>query len=203
MPPHKIDRKALPTDFPTHTHSAEFWVELGRTVATFGFLEEVLVKAYFAITGTTSCELHTDEEAAAAVENWSEQLALAMADTLTPLAEKYAAAVRRSTAANFSGIGALEDSLKAIAKIRNAVCHGSWGKPDSSGASTLFYFSRPGKKVSNLQKFETRIDIPWLKQLRAATLDLACDVIDSVTATGYQFPSSYGPGEPIGKSTRA
>jgi len=38
--------------FPTHHQSAEFWESLGRAVATFSFLEEVLGKAIFALTAT-------------------------------------------------------------------------------------------------------------------------------------------------------
>ncbi len=32
---------SLPPSFPTHQHSPKFWEQLGRTVATFGCLEEV------------------------------------------------------------------------------------------------------------------------------------------------------------------
>ena len=197
--PNKLNRNAFVPNYPTHAHPPGLWDELGRTVATFGFLEDVLVKAYFAITGTTSYEWETEEEAKAAVEKWGEQLSLAMADTLTSLAQKYAAAVRRNKAANFPQIDELEASIKRATESRNAICHGFWGKPDASGKSELSYFSMPGKKVANLQKFETRIDIAWLRQLRAEAFELACDVIDSVAVMGYQFPSSAGPGEPIWK----
>ena len=197
MSPNKLNRSAFIPNYPTHAHPSEFWDEVGRTVATFGFLEDVLVKAYFAITSTTSYEWETEEEAKAAVEKWGEQLAIAIADTLVSLAQKYAAAVRRNKIANFPEIDALEASIKKAAESRNALCHGLWGTPDASGKSELSYFSMPGKKVANLQRFETRIDIAWLRRLRAEAFELACDVIDSVTVMGYQFPSSAGPGEPI------
>ena len=48
-----IDRSGLPVSYPTHAHQPEFWEALGRSVATFGFLEEVLLKAIFALTATT------------------------------------------------------------------------------------------------------------------------------------------------------
>ncbi len=162
-----------------------------------GYLEDVLVKAYFAITATTSHDFDTEETAKAAAGKWGEQLAFALADTLVPLAQKYAAAVRRNETANFLGIDALEASITKAAESRNALCHGLWGVPDTSGKSDLSYFSMPGKKVANFQKFGTGVDIHWLRQLRTETLELACDVIDSVTVMGYQFPSTAGPGEPI------
>ena len=195
--PYQINRNALPPSYPTHIQSPEFWEELGRTAATFGYLEDVLVKAYFAITATTSHEFETEDLAKVAVEKWGEQLALALADTLVSLAQKYAAAVRKNERANFPGIDVLEASIKTAAESRNALCHGLWGRPDACGKSALSYFSMPGRKVANLQEFGSRIDIPWLRQLRAGTLGLACDVIDSVTVMGYQFPSSAGPGEPV------
>ena len=36
-----IDRDRLPPLFPTHRHAPQFWEQLGRTIATHGFLEEV------------------------------------------------------------------------------------------------------------------------------------------------------------------
>jgi hypothetical protein len=47
-----IDRDRLPPLFPTHGHSPQFWEQLGRTIATYGFLEEALGKAIFAFTAT-------------------------------------------------------------------------------------------------------------------------------------------------------
>lgn len=49
-----VDQSALPENYPTQRHEAYFWECLGRTVATFGFLEEVLTKAIFAFTATTN-----------------------------------------------------------------------------------------------------------------------------------------------------
>jgi hypothetical protein len=54
-----VDIKNLPASFPTHRHSAAFWENLGRTVATFGFLEEVLGKAIFAFTATKTGQFST------------------------------------------------------------------------------------------------------------------------------------------------
>jgi len=40
-----VNRDALPKMYPTHRHEPIFWENLGRVVATFGFLEETLAKA--------------------------------------------------------------------------------------------------------------------------------------------------------------
>ena len=39
---HVVNPSDLPIEYPTHLHSAGFCEALGRTVATFGFLEETL-----------------------------------------------------------------------------------------------------------------------------------------------------------------
>ena len=41
-----VDLESLPPMFPTHLHSAELWEHLGRTIATFGHLEEVWARRY-------------------------------------------------------------------------------------------------------------------------------------------------------------
>ena len=46
---HAIDSSTLPEKYPTDKHEAVFWESLGRAVATFGFLEEVLSKAIYSL----------------------------------------------------------------------------------------------------------------------------------------------------------
>ncbi len=54
-----VDFDQLPELYPTHFHEAVFWEWLGRTVATFGFLEDVLGRAIFAFTATRE---YTEQE---------------------------------------------------------------------------------------------------------------------------------------------
>jgi len=79
-PEHKrfvVDITNLPPLFPTHRHSAVFWENLGRTIATFGFLEEVLGKAIFAFSATTP---YPESEVEAAFEKWLPTLERALID---------------------------------------------------------------------------------------------------------------------------
>jgi len=62
-----FDQDALPEDFPTHRHAGAFWEALGRTVATFGFLEETIAKAIFVFTGTRDVAA---QEIEAEFEKW-------------------------------------------------------------------------------------------------------------------------------------
>ena len=74
---YQINKDKLPVQFPTHLHSAIFWESLGRAVATFGFLEEVLGKAIFLITATRT---YKENEIQAAYNEWLEKLEHALKD---------------------------------------------------------------------------------------------------------------------------
>ena len=85
----------------------------------------------------------------------------------------------------------LVENIKRAASIRNMLCHGAWNPPDEDGKSLPSYINRRG------EKFETRIDIDYLTQIRRHVRKLACAVINSVTENGFQFPSSSGPGKSV------
>jgi hypothetical protein len=183
-----IARAQLPSQWPTGFLAAQFWEQLGRTIATFGLLEEVLGKAIFAFTATTE---YSAENAAKLIPKWHKQLEQALTDTLWPLSEAYGKAVRELLDAQVRYVGDLVEDIKRASKIRNALCHGSWHTPDTPGKADLHYFDK------NDGKLGTRIDIPWMRQVQAHVVDLICSVINSVTIMGWEFPGGAGPGEPI------
>lgn len=185
---HVIDRAGLPANYPTHAHDPEFWEALGRAVATFGFLEEVLLKAIFATTATTSYEEHEIESAYTA---WVPTLTRSLSDPLGNLIDTYGKAVRSNTSLKIENFNALLDDLRKTSKIRNAICHGSWRTPNPEGLSTPFYVNKQG------EIFDTPIGVAFLAHLRKTTTDLACAVIDTVTHMGWQFPGSNGPGRVV------
>lgn len=183
-----INRDKLPPMFPTHGHSPEFWEHLGRTVATFGFLEEVLRKAIFALTVTRQ---YSSEEIDAAYQAWLPQLERALTDQLCNLAESFGKAARDNPETTTENIRDLVEDIKKARVVRNVLCHGSWRLPDENGAS-MPLFLNPDK-----EKFNTVIDLAYLKQVQAHVVDLICSVIDTVTHMGWQFPGGAGPGKPI------
>jgi hypothetical protein len=186
-----IDQSRLPTDYPTHIQPADFWEALGRSVATFGLLEEVLCKAIFALTAT---RLYSDAEIASAYEEWVAKLERSLSDSLGKLIDTYGKAVREHPEATISNRDDLLKDLRAASKIRNVLCHGSWRTPDPRGASIPFYVNQQSAR------FDTPIDKPWLEVTRQHVLELICAVINSVTHMGFQFPSSSGPGIPVWNS---
>jgi hypothetical protein len=191
---HVVDINGLPEKFPTHGHDGQFWESLGRAVATFSFLEEVLGKAIFAFTATRPYE---ESEIENAYKLWLKKLQNAISDPLGRLITSYGEAVRNHPSATIPK-NKLEDLLQELrkaAEIRNILCHGSWGQPDSKGASVALFVSQ--KKEIN----ETSMDVKYINQVQRATANLACMVINTVTHMGLQFPGLGGPGEPIGKIT--
>lgn len=190
---HIVDVAGLPPDFPTHLHTEQFWEQLGRTVATFGFLEETLGKAIFALTATRKYE---DSEIDAAYAKWLPTLNRAVSDPLGGLIDSYGKALREHPEVKYAGADTLIADLRSAAQLRNVLCHGSWRTPDSSGKSLPFFIT------SKMMKFETPIDVAHLKQTRAHVVELVCAVVNSVTHMGWQFPGTAGPGEVVYKSRK-
>jgi hypothetical protein len=182
------DLENLPLDFPTHRHSPEFWEQLGRTVATYGFLEEVLGKAIFAYTAT---RIYEPEEAEIAYEAWLPTLERALTDQLSRLAKSYQNAVRDNPDNTTDNMDDLVDDIEKATVIRNVLCHGSWRSPDANGASVPLFVNR------KLGVFRTAIDTVYLRQVQIHVAELACAVMNSVTHLGRQFPGGGGPGKPI------
>lgn len=185
---HFVDRDRLPADFPTHRHSSDFWEELGRAVATFGFLEQILKKAIFALTATRSYSLDQIEEAYC---KWEKTLERTLVDTLGRLAKSYGNALRNHSQATAANFEVLIESLLRAADLRNVLCHGTWQSPSEDGRSLPLYVS------NDLSVFETSMDVHYLRQIREGVVELACEIIDSVAGMGLQFPGAGGPGEPI------
>lgn len=180
------DCAQLPANYPTHKHSAEFWEALGRAVATFGLLEWVLGRAIFALTATRKIPADQFE---VEYEKWLPTLEKALTDSLGGLIREYERAVRANDEANIPDD--LLEHLREAATLRNVICHGTWQSPDDKGRSVPLYMDK------KLNCFATPIDIAYLAQLRQAVVELSCDVINSVTQMGYQFPGSESPGKPI------
>jgi len=184
-----VNIEELPQQYPTNHLTAEFWEHLGRTVATYGFLEEVLGKAIFALTATRT---YTSNEAAdQAFQEWLPKLERALSDPLGSLIVTYGKAIREHQSASFEGLDDLITMLKTASQIRNILCHGSWRKPDENGASVPLFVNR------NKQISETSINIDFLRQNQRAVAEMACIVISTVTHIGIQFPGSGSPGEVV------
>ncbi|WP_394256226.1 hypothetical protein [Vibrio harveyi] len=122
MPIYNIKVEDLPEQFPTHNHSPLFWESLGRTIATYGFLEETLLKAIFALSVTK--EIPENEELELAYEKWVELIDRSLSDQLGNLIDSFGKQARIHQIAT-SDIVLLVHDLHEASKLRNVLCHGS------------------------------------------------------------------------------
>ena len=182
---HVIALDSLPEKFPTHKHEACFWESLGRTVATFGFLEEILGKAIFVFTATRPYE---ESEIEKAYAEWLPLLEHALIDPLGNLINTYGKAVREHQNVKIDNFNDLLDDLRKASAMRNILCHGSWRLPDSNGAALPFFVNRQKMMV------DSPMDRQFLDQVQKHAADLACSVVNTVTHMGWQFPGTYDPG---------
>ena len=183
-----VNIRGLPDKFPTHAHPSSFWESLGRAVATFGFLEETLTKAVFSFTATRP---YSETEIQDAYDKWVPLLEKTLSDQLGSLINSYEKAVKDHPDSYVEDFDSFMSDLREAAKIRNVICHGSWRLPNQNGASIPFFVNRK-KEV-----FETSIDCNFLDQLQKHTSELTAMVVSTVTAMGWQFPGSNGPGNAI------
>jgi hypothetical protein len=189
-----VNLDGLPPLFPTHRHSASFWEHLGRAVATFGHLEEVLGKAIFALTGTVR---YDESEIQIAFEKWVPTLERALSDPLGNLIDVYGKAYRNHPEATFKNFDDLLAELRRASEIRNVLCHGSWRIPDANGRSLPLFVNR------RQEVFCTPIDVDYLQQTQRAVAKLIGNVVSSITAMGWQFPGTRGPGAVIYQGTHS
>jgi hypothetical protein len=116
-----VDSEALPEMYPTHLHDATFWEWLGRTVGSFGFLEDVLARAIFSFTGTRT---YDERDVKKAFDDWIPTLKRALSDPLGGLIETYAKAVREHPSATILNLDDLVADLREASLIRNVLGHG-------------------------------------------------------------------------------
>jgi len=187
-PAYLIKREDLPHLYPTNFHAGEFWEALGRTIGTFGVLEETLVKAIFAFTAQRKVDPENAKEEYLA---WVHELEQTISDPLGGLLKRYSRAVKDYPDLRIENIDDLLADIEAAKNLRNVLCHGSWRPPNNTGETIPFFVNNRGLV------FRTPIDIEYLRNVQAQTTELICDVVNSVTVHGWQFPSSGGPGSPI------
>lgn len=184
-----VNRKLLPHQFPTHHLQGSFWESLGRAVATFGYLEEVLGKAIYALTAT---RVYGDpRELDMAYEAWLPKLERALIDPLASLIETYRKSIIDHHEQPLENFEKLLDDLRKANAIRNILCHGSWGSPNCNGASVPHFVNRQKQVVT------TAMDKEYIDSVQRYAANLACSVIDSVTCMGWQFPGSHSSGKPL------
>ncbi len=100
------------------------WEEIGRTVATFGMLEDLLPRALYVITGHASVD--ETKNANQQVESWCAGLIKNMSDTLCGLAHSLEAAWTERDGLLHQENANLVQEIQILAGFRNRVCHATY-----------------------------------------------------------------------------
>ena len=123
---------STPDDWPTHKAKPAFWEELGRAVATFGFLEDIIPRFLLAFEGSKDGKDYTKEEA----ERWVRSLERSLSDPLGALIRKIEQAFEGDDRVSADSSTEIIGRLKELNRYRNALCHGAWiGFPESGGVA--------------------------------------------------------------------
>ena len=184
-----VDHARLPEHWPTNRGSSAFWEELGRTIATFSHLEDMMARAWFGLTATR--EFEDMEQAEAAFPQWEKALKESLTDSLHSLTKKLKKAFKDDDRVPDEVAGAFLARLDDVRIWRNALCHGAWQGFREDGSVGLRYFRRADEEPERL---EDRLSVETLSSIRAATVDLTADLVDILSAVGVRFPGTALPG---------
>lgn len=181
-----LDRERAPSDWPTHGGSREFWEELGRTIASFGFLEDTLARVYFAVTGSRECNHQADIDEAF-IQEWIQSLEASLYDSLHGLTKRICKAFADDgRIPQEVGIGIVE-RLEKLKVWRNALCHGAWTHFDPIGSARLRFFRKTKEGPEMLDECLSKEEIA---RIRAEVVDLTTLLMGVPGSIGVPFPGS-------------
>ncbi|TXK94419.1 hypothetical protein BMR11_15210 [Methylococcaceae bacterium CS5] len=193
-----IDKEKIHKGYPTHKHQADFWEHLGRTVATFGYLEATLVKGIYVFEVMTKRDKKVNNEKDLKdSEDWNNKLNSSLLNNMSlpfgELVKKYHNLANNNSLINKDDvIKEGLDGLDEIVKYRNLLCHAAWGLPNKEGKSLAIYVNNDEEK----SYLETPIGTEFLQQIQKHTAELICLVMEISTILdpeGRCLPSKPSP----------
>ena len=144
-----IDKEKIHKGYPTHKHQADFWEHLGRTVATFGYLEATLVKGIYVFEVMTKRDKKVNNEKDLKdSEDWNNKLNSSLLNNMSlpfgELVKKYHNLANNNSLINKDDV--IKEGLDEIVKYRNLLCHAAWGLPNKEGKSLAIYVNNDEEK---------------------------------------------------------
>lgn len=159
---------------PPETHytlPADFAAGLGQCVANFGWLEEILKRAIFALDRAKLADDLTPQE----LQVWLTRIGALADDSMGTLIEQLDAAMRRY--AGLRDRSSITDGLMDMKRHRNLLCHASWRPADGGRWHPAFVNS---KGVI----FDQALGLDDLDRIRSDTIAIGQRVIGVMRATG-------------------
>lgn len=178
-----VDRDAIPADWPVPQGPDGFWQELGRTIAAFGHLEQMLGSACYALLiAPEQMEAFLESPTGKAASRWVERTRKTWVDALHGLISEFDRGLRDARRIPHAVREGLVADLRLLRPWRNALCHGAWLDVDEDGCGHLVHFFLDD---GALAAFEPRkITLQGLSDVRARTLDVTIRVVEAASVSG-------------------
>ena len=193
-----INRSPFGPDWPLRHGRSEFWEALGRTVATFGYLEDILARACYCLAaGTERFGPEPADIDEGHFRKWLGTLDRSLTDGMGALTRRLEEVLKEDNRIPHCARTELIEQLDELRSWRNAICHGSWSFLNEDGSGSLHHY----------QKLD---GIPWLFSPRVITVDdldgirirvddigLRVAEIASVAGAGFALTAMPRQNEPL------
>ena len=184
-----IDRKILPSGWPLHSGNPAFWEELGRTVATFGYLEHALAMACYELSVTPESARRAAAAGDEEFQKWYAKLQRSWTDSLHALTNTFLDVLKKNDALPHHVVQDLIDRLEDLRHWRNAVCHGAWLGFFGDGSGVLHHYYRQedankSRFPQNPSRFKTKVSQRDLADVRARAVEATIRVVQAASMAG-------------------
>lgn len=193
-----INRSLFGPDWPLRHGRSEFWEALGKTVATFGYLEDILARACYCLAaGTERFGPEPADIDESRFRRWLGTLDRSLADGMGALTRRLAEILEEDNRIPHCARTELIEQLDELRSWRNALCHGSWSFLSKDGSGGLHHY----------QKID---GIPWVfspnvitvddldgMRIRVADIGLRVAEIASVAGAGFALTAMPRQNEPL------
>ncbi len=188
-----IDRGVLPPDWPVNQGPAVFWQELGKTVATFGYLEHILASTCYALlaTGERAVTL-LEANDHAAMRRWTKRLLRSQTDSMRPLTRELDRVLTETGLVPRAVREDLVARLDELRPWRNALCHGAWLSVAEDGSARLEHLYRDDEDLP--VAFERNVGVKDLSDVRARTVDITIRIAEAASVAGPAYTHMGGVG---------
>ena len=176
-----IDRDIFHADWPLSWDHPAFWEELGKTVAAFGYLENELTSACYALTGPPADFKNLQPDQIEAHLKWYAKVEGYRADAMFALVDRFDELLRKDGRVPHTVRSELRGRLDELRTWRNALCHGAWFGFSGDGAAVLAHYYREGKRVI---QFPPMVTLQNLAELRGRIVDATIRVAEASSVAG-------------------